>query len=239
MARPKVAFVGTGGATKGVAHLGVLKALEELGLKPDIFVGASSGAIASAFFAQGFPADEMVDWFRPFWRREGKRPLKGRYFLGAPNAAQLRSPGWLLSGLFSIDRFERYLRSRLPHNDFRLLDRQLFVTAADIDGRGRAVFGRGHIEDVPISEAIAASTCVPMLFRPHKVGERYYVDGEVVRTLSMDVALEAGADVIIVSNVSIFASMPPFAMFIEQYHTVDERENEMVRETTISNSAVA
>ncbi|MBX3246204.1 MAG: patatin-like phospholipase family protein, partial [Myxococcales bacterium] len=147
MARPKVAFVGTGGASKGVAHLGVLKAMEELGLVPDIYVGASSGAIASAFFAQGISADEMVDWFRPFWRRHGHDPLKGRYFLGLPNAEQLRSPGWLLSGLFSIDRFERYLADKLPYNDFRELDRPLFVTAADIDGRGRVVFGPGHIDD--------------------------------------------------------------------------------------------
>ena len=201
MARPKVAFVGTGGATKGVAHLGVLKAMEELGLKPDIYVGASSGAIASAFFAQGVSADEMVDWFRPFWRRKSEDPLKGRYFLGLPTAEQLASPGWLTSGLFSIDRFERYLRDKLPHNDFRQLDTPLFVTAADIDGRGRVVFGRGHIEDVPISEAVAASSCVPILFRPHKIGDRYFIDGEVVRTLSMDVAVEAGADVVIVSNV--------------------------------------
>ena len=82
MGRPKVAFVGTGGATKGIAHLGVLKAMEELGLDTDIYVGASSGAIAGAFYAMGLRADEMVDWFRPFWKREAKDGLKGRYFLG-------------------------------------------------------------------------------------------------------------------------------------------------------------
>jgi NTE family protein len=199
---PRVAFVGSGGATKGIAHLGVLKAMEELGLAPDIFVGASTGAIAGAFFAQGFSADQMVDWLRPFWlRRDKEGALKGRMFLGLPSREQWTAPGWLTSGLFSIDRFEGFLRERLPVNDFRSLSRPLLVTATDVDGRGRVVFGKGHIEDVPISQAVAASSCVPVLFRPYKIGERYYMDGELVRTLSIDLAVEAGADVIVISNV--------------------------------------
>ena len=199
---PRVAFVGSGGATKGIAHLGVLKAMEELGLAPDIFVGASTGAIAGAFFAEGFTADQMVDWLRPFWLRHDKEgALKGRYFLGAPTLEQMRSPGWLTSGVFSIDRFERFLRERLPVNDFRKLSRPLLVTATDVDGRGRVVFGKGHIDDVPISQAVAASSCVPLLFRPYRIGERFYIDGELVRTLSIDLAVEAGADVVVISNV--------------------------------------
>jgi NTE family protein len=200
MSRPRIAFVGSGGAAKGVAHLGAIKAMEELGLRADVFVGASAGAIAGAFVSQGFTADQMIDWFRPFWsRRTGA--LKARYFLGLPNKEQWRSPGWLTSGAFSIDRFERFLRERLPINDFHRLDRPLMVTAADIDGRGRVVFGQGYRDRVPISQAVAASCCVPGLFRPYRIGDRYYIDGEVVRTLSIDLAIDAGADVVIISNV--------------------------------------
>ena len=198
---PRIAFIGSGGAAKGIAHLGVLKAMEELGISADIYVGASAGAIAGAFFSQGFGADDMVDWFRPFWRREDPRPMKGRHFLGLPNREQLSSAGYLTSGLLSIDRFERFLRERLPINDFTALDKPLLVTAADVDGRGRVVFGPGYEEDVPISNAVAASCCVPILFRPYRIGDRYYVDGEVVRTLSIDLAVEAGADVVVISNV--------------------------------------
>lgn len=203
MRRPKIAFVGSGGATKGVAHLGVLRAIEELGLDVDVFVGASAGAIASSFFAQGTSADEMVDWFRPFWskRHDGPRSMRTRWFLGTPNEEQSRSLGYLTSGAFSIDRFERFLATALPTNDFRSLDKNLLITATDIDGRGRVVFGRGYRDDVPISKAVAASSCVPLLFRPYRIGDRYYADGELVRTLSLDLAVEAGADVVIVSNV--------------------------------------
>jgi NTE family protein len=199
---PRIAFVGSGGATKGIAHLGVLKAMEELAIVPEVLVGASAGAIAGALVAADFTADQMVDWFRPTWRRRDRRgAMKGRYFLGPPTRRQWLRPGYLLSGLFSIDRFERFLARRLPVNDFRKIDKTLLVTAADVDGRGRAIFGKGYVEDVPISQAVAASSCVPLLFRPYRIGERYYVDGEVVRTLSIDLAVEAGADVIIISNV--------------------------------------
>lgn len=202
MTRPRVAFIGSGGAVKGIAHLGVLRAMDELGLGVDVAVGASSGAIAGAFYSQGVTPAQMLDWFRPFWRRGLELPaLKGRYFLGLPTAEQRRQLGYLASGLLSIDRFERFVREALPVNDFRKLDRHLLITAADVDGRGRVVFGRGYREDVPISQALAASSCVPMLFRPYRIDDRYYVDGEFVRTLSIDLAVEAGADVVVISNV--------------------------------------
>ena len=117
--------------------MGVLKAMEELALEPDIYVGASAGAIASAFFSQGFTASQLADWVRPFYKGTGAEtnPMRGRYFLGAPNLEQLSQPGYLTSGLLSIDRFERFLAEKLPQNDFRALNKDVFVTASDIDGR--------------------------------------------------------------------------------------------------------
>lgn len=202
MARPRVAFIGSGGLTKGIAHIGTIRAMEELGLHPDLFVGTSTGAVIGAFVAQGMRSEQMIDWVRPFWRRHSPSDaLKARYFMGRPTAAQWRSLGWLTSGVFSIDRFERYLAEHLPKNDFRELEHPLLVTAADIDGRGRVVFGPGYRDRVPISSAVAASCCVPVLFRPHRIGGRYFIDGEAIKTLSIDLAIEAGADVVIVSSV--------------------------------------
>ena len=129
------------------------------------------------------------------------RPVRGRHFFGMPNREQLMSPGYLASGLFSIDRFERYLAETLPRNDFSHLEKTLLITATDVDGRGRAVFGAGHRDDATVSQAVAASSALPLLYRPYRVGDRYYVDGEVVRTLSVDLAVEAGADVVVISNV--------------------------------------
>jgi NTE family protein len=202
MARLKIAFVGSGGAARGLAHLGVLKACEELGIVPEIFVGASAGALVSATYGQDVPLDVLLDGYRLPWRRRHQGPrLHLSAFLGMPGLRDLIDPGYLLSGLFSIEKLERYLGRHLPINDFRKLPNPVFVTAVDIDNGQRTVFGPGYEESVPVSQAVAASCCVPGIFRPYKIGDRYFLDGEVVRTLSADVAVAAGADVVIISNI--------------------------------------
>jgi NTE family protein len=122
-------------------------------------------------------------------------------FLGAPKLKDFLDPGYLLSGAFSLDRLEAYLNRLLPLNDFRKLHNRVLVTAADLDTGERVVFGPGYREDVPISKAVAASCAVPGLFRPYRIGNRYHLDGELVRTLSADLAVAAGANVVIISNV--------------------------------------
>jgi NTE family protein len=198
----KIAFVGAGGAARGLAHLGVLKACEELGIHPEIYIGAGAGALVSATYGQDIPLDELLDAYRLPWRRRHRGPrLHVSSFFGAPNLRDLIDPGYLFSGVFSIDRIERYIRRTLPINDFRQLPHSVFVTAVDVDTAKRVVFGPGYDETTPISQAVAASCCVPGLFRPYRIGGRYYLSGEVIRTLSADVAVSAGANVVIISNI--------------------------------------
>jgi NTE family protein len=202
MNRLKIAFVASGGAARGLAHLGVLRACEELGLPPEIFVGTSAGAVVGAMYGQDIPLDVLLDGYRLPWRRRHRGPrLHLSTFLGAPTRKELFDPGHLMSGLLSIRKFERYMRRQLPINSFRRLAKPVFVTAVDVDSAERVVFGPGYNDDTPISEAVAASCCVPGLFRPFRINGRYYVDGEVARTLSADIAVEAGADVVIISNI--------------------------------------
>ena len=202
MTRLKVAFVGSGGAARGLAHLGVLKACEEVGVVPTTFVGSSAGAIVAAAYGQDIPLDVLLDGYRLPWRRRHRGPrLTMRSFLGAPSWSEWLDPGYLTSGLFSLDKLEHTLKRLLPVDDFRRLHNQILVTAVDIDSSERAVFGKGHRDDVPISQAVAASCAAPGLFRPRKIGDRFYLDGEVKRTLSADLAVAAGANVVIISNV--------------------------------------
>jgi NTE family protein len=202
MGRLKVAFVGSGGAARGLSHLGVLKACEELGIEPEIFVGASAGALVGATYGQDIPLDVLLDGYRLPWRRRHRGPrLHLNTFLGAPRLRDLFDPGYLFSGLFSLDKLERYLASYLPINDFRQLPNRVFVTAVDVDNGHRVIFGPGYEEAVPVSQAVTASCCVPGFFRPYRIGGRYFLDGEVVRTLSADLAVSAGANVVIISNV--------------------------------------
>lgn len=202
MGRLKIAFVGSGGAARGLSHLGVLKACEELGITPEIFVGTSSGALVGATYGQDVPLDVLLDGYRLPWRRRHAGPrLHVSTFLGLPQLRHVLDPGYLFSGLFSLDRLERYLAQHLPINDFRKLPNPVYVTTVDIDSGERIVFGPGHDESTPVSQAVAASCCVPGLFRPYRIGDRYLIDGEVVRTLSADLAVAAGANVVIISNI--------------------------------------
>ncbi len=183
----------------------MLKACEELGIRFDVFVGASAGAIVAATYGQGIPLDVLLDAYRLPWRRKYEPHqalrLHASNFFGAPRLRDFLSPGYLTSGLFNIGKFERVLREHLPLNDFRQVPKTLLVTAVDVDGRGRVVFGKGYDESTPISQAVAASSCVPGLFRPYEINGRYHLDGELVRTLSADLAVEAGVDIVIVSNI--------------------------------------
>ncbi|MEZ4297810.1 MAG: patatin-like phospholipase family protein [Polyangiaceae bacterium] len=202
MSRLKVAFVASGGAARGLAHLGVLKACEELGIHPEIYVGTGAGALVGATYGQDIPLDVLLDAYRLPWRRRHRGPrLHVSTFLGAPSLRDLSDPAYLLSGAFSLDRLERYIERTLPMNDFTKLPHTVLVTAVDIDTAERVVFGPGYEENVPISRAVAASVCTPGLFRPYRIGDRFFVSGEVAKTLSADLAIAAGADVVIISNV--------------------------------------
>lgn len=207
--KPKIAFVASGGAAKGAAHLGVIKAAEELGINFDLYVGSSMGAVMAASVSQGISVEHIVDSMRLPWSRRTRGPG-----LGYHTFFQLAPPQvwegfrYLLSGVFSLDRLEAYLRDRLPKNDFRKIEKELYIVATDLDSTERVVFGRGYEEHVPVSQAVAASCCIPVLFRPYKINGRYYVDGEIKRTLSADLAIERGADVLVISNVYTPAITP-------------------------------
>jgi NTE family protein len=200
--KPKIAFVASGGAAKGAAHLGVLRAADELGIPFDMYVGSSMGAVMAAMVGQGISVEKVVDSLRLPWGRRTRGPGLGyRTFFQVTPPSTWEGWRYFLSGIFSLDRLEAVLRDRLPKNDFRKIDKEIYVVATDLDSCERAVFGRGYEEHVPISQAVAASCAIPVMFRPYKINGRYYIDGEIKRTLSADLAIERGADVVIISNV--------------------------------------
>jgi predicted acylesterase/phospholipase RssA len=110
----------------------------------------------------------------------------------------------LPSGLYSGQGVERYVQRILSDpdrtDDFRLLQKELYLAATDLDTCERIVFGREGWEDVPISTAVSASSALPMIYKPVKVRDREFVDGGIVSTTNLDIAVEAGAKFIIVVN---------------------------------------
>ncbi|MBS1868876.1 MAG: patatin-like phospholipase family protein [Actinobacteria bacterium] len=110
----------------------------------------------------------------------------------------------LPSGLYSGDGIEDYVRRVLADegrtDDFRQLERKLFVTATDLDTCERVVLGGEGFEDVPISTAVRASTALPMVYEPVCVGDRELVDGGLISTTNLDLAVEAGARLVVIVN---------------------------------------
>ena len=110
----------------------------------------------------------------------------------------------LPTGLYTGDGLERYVRDVLSHagrsDDFRDLAAELYLTGTDLDSCERVVFGAEGLEDVPISRAVAASCAVPMVYKPVEIKDRVYVDGGLVSTTNVDIAVDAGAKFVVVVN---------------------------------------
>jgi NTE family protein len=109
-------------------------------------------------------------------------------------------PTGLYSGSGIADYVEGVLADTGRVNDFRLLDRELYLTATDLDTCERIVFGEEGWSDVPISKAIQCSTCLPLVYKPVDLKGRQMVDGGIRSTTNVDIAVEKGAKFIIVVN---------------------------------------
>ena len=110
----------------------------------------------------------------------------------------------LPSGLYSGDGIDEYIAGVLEDsgnpNDFRLLERELYLTATDLDTTERIVFGEEGWQDVPISKAVQCSTTLPIVYKPVDLKGRQLVDGGIRSTTNVDIAVEKGAKFIIVVN---------------------------------------
>jgi NTE family protein len=110
----------------------------------------------------------------------------------------------LPSGVYSGEGIDKYVRQVLSDpdrtDDFRLLRNELYLAATDLDTCERIVFGAEGWDDVPISTAVSASSALPMLYRPVKLKDRELIDGGILSTTNLDIAVEAGAKFIVVVN---------------------------------------
>jgi predicted acylesterase/phospholipase RssA len=110
----------------------------------------------------------------------------------------------LPTGLYSGEGIESYVRRILSDpdrtDDFRLLRSELYLAGTDLDTCERIVFGADGWDDVPISKAVSASSALPMIYKPVKVRDREVVDGGLVSTTNLDIAVKAGAKFIVVVN---------------------------------------
>jgi NTE family protein len=179
--RPKLGLALGGGAARGWAHIGVLQALGEAGLKPDIIAGTSIGAVVGGCHA----ADKLVE-LEEFARSLTKRRVVGLmdFHIGG-------------SGLISGGRLKRLLEQHLAATRIESLPQKFAAIATEL-GTGHEIWlTRG-----PLVEALRASYALPGVFDPVKLGGRWLMDGALVNPVPVTAARAMGADVVICINLN-------------------------------------
>ena len=177
----KIGLALSGGAAKGLAHIGVIKALEEAGIKIDYIAGSSMGALVGAAYASGVPIDTLekiainTDW---------KTSMK------------LFVPGLSTSGLINGKKVENFLYKLYDDKRIEDLPIPFAATASDIDTGKLCVINKGSLLN-----AVRASISIPIVFTPVKYKDMLLVDGGLVDPVPIDVVREMGADYVIAVHV--------------------------------------
>jgi NTE family protein len=213
--RPTVGLVLSGGGARGVAHVGVLRVLEEMQVPVDYVAGTSMGAIIGGLYASGLSADEIaraienMDWNamfrdhpdrkdRSFRRKSEDRRLLVKAQPGLDfRTGELKLPLGFIEGQRITLAIKDLTTQVATVSDFDLLPTPFRAVATDI-GTGQAVvLGSG---DLALS--ITASMAIPGVFSPTRLDGRVLVDGGITNNLPMDVARSMGADILIVVDIS-------------------------------------
>ncbi|MFK7608640.1 MULTISPECIES: patatin-like phospholipase family protein [unclassified Pseudomonas] len=211
--QPKIGLVLSGGAARGLAHVGVLKALEEQGIRVDAIAGTSMGAVIGGLYASGYKIDELeklaldIDWQEalsddpprediPFRRKQDDRDFLVRQKLSFRDDGSLGLPLGVIQG----QNLSLLLESLLAHSsdirDFDKLPIPFRAVATDIVNGDKVVFRKGHLPQV-----IRASMSIPAVFAPVEINGQLLVDGGMVDNIPVDVAREMGVDRVIVVDI--------------------------------------
>lgn len=143
-----------GGGTRGFAHLGVIKALEEKGIRPDVFSGTSAGAIVGALLAAEKTPDEIMEIMKD---------------IKITDAAKIKFP---MNGFATLDNLGSHLNKLLEGKTFSDLEYPLNVSVSNLNTGKVEYINRGNV-----AKAVQASSSIPLLFSPVSINGQFYIDG--------------------------------------------------------------
>ncbi len=201
-----------GGAARGFAHIGVIKALEAQGIMADIVVGTSAGSVVGALYAAGnsgmalnrlaLEMDETTisDWTLPMFAKA--------------------------SGILKGEALQNYVNRIVNNQPMEKLKMPFGAVATDLKTGAPILFQRGNT-----GIAVRASSSVPGIFQPVKIGDRNYVDGGLVAPVPVRFAREMGADFVIAVNISsapdIQAAASSIDVMLQTFSIMGQRINQM------------
>ena len=176
---PRIGLALGGGAARGFAHIGVIQVLEEAGLKPDLVVGTSAGSLVAALYASGKSgaelgtlADAMDETAFADWSYPGRGLIRG-------------------------EALAKFVRDNTGGRTIEQLRLPLGIVATDLENGQPILFQRGDV-----GTAVRASSAVPAVFQPVKIGSREYVDGGLVAPVPVRFAKAMGAELVIAVDIS-------------------------------------
>ena len=176
---PRLGLALGGGAARGFAHIGVIQVLEEAGIRPDLVVGTSAGSLVAALYAAGKTGAELGTLAQSMdesaitdWAYPGRALIRG-------------------------DALARYVREQTGGKLIEQMRLPLGIVATDLDTGAPVLFQRGDA-----GLAVRASSAVPAVFQPVKIGTREYVDGGLVSPVPVRFARQMGAEVVVAVDIS-------------------------------------
>jgi NTE family protein len=180
-AAPKLGLALGGGAARGFAHVGVIQVLEEAGIKPDLVVGTSAGSLVAALYASG---------------RNGQQLQAVALAMDEAAFADWTLP-FFNRGVLRGEALGRYVDAQVGRKTIEAMPLPLGIVATDLASGKGVLFRRGDT-----GTAVRASSAVPAVFVPVKIGPREYVDGGLVSPVPVRYAREMGADVVLAVDIS-------------------------------------
>jgi NTE family protein len=177
--RPRIGLALGGGAARGFAHIGVIQALEENGLAPDLVVGTSAGSLVAALYASG---------------RGGRDLATLADAMDETAFADWSYPG---RGLIRGEALARFVRDKTGRRNIEQMRLPLGIAATDLDSGQAILFRSGDT-----GTAVRASSAVPAVFQPVKIGQREYVDGGLSAPIPVHHARQMGAEFVIAVDIS-------------------------------------
>ncbi len=178
---PKLGLVLGGGAARGFAHVGVIQVLEEAGIKPDLVVGTSAGSVVAAFYASGKDGAQLqkaAETMEEAAITDWTVPLLGR-------------------GMMRGDGLARYVNKQTGGRRIEELKMPLGIVATDLKTGDGVLFQRGDV-----GTAVRASSSVPSVFEPVRIGNREFVDGGLVSPVPVRYARQMGAEYVLAIDIS-------------------------------------
>lgn len=176
---PRLGLALGGGAARGFAHIGVIQVLEEHGLKPDLVVGTSAGSLVATLYAAG------------------RSPAELAALAGTMDETTIADWSFPLRGVLRGEALARFVNQHVGGRTIDRMRMPLGIVATDLGSGSPILFRRGDP-----GTAVRASSAVPAVFQPVRIGDREYVDGGLVAPVPVRFAREMGAEVVVAVDIS-------------------------------------